>query len=47
MEERIALGILVVEDVFVEVAKRNDGFGKFDAVGSYHYKSQEYFLKLI
>jgi len=47
MKERMTFGILVVDTIFVEVAKRNAGFGEFGAIGSYHFKSQQYFLNLI
>jgi hypothetical protein len=38
---------MVVARLFAEVTTRNNGFGEFGAVGSFHKKAQEYFLEVI
>src|ERR1700738_2864482 len=46
-KERFIFGILVISRFFADVIFRNDGFGVFGAVGSFHTKAQDYFLDLI
>jgi hypothetical protein len=45
--ERFTFAIMVIAHIFEEVAVRNDGFGEFAAIGSFHEKSQVYFLDLL
>ena len=46
-KERFILATLVVSQLFAKVSTHNDGFGEFGAVGSFHKKAQDYFLKVI
>lgn len=46
-EEKFSLATLVASRLFAKVTTRNDGFGVFGAVGSFHKKAQYYFLQII
>ena len=45
--KRFWFATLVISHLFADVSARNEGFGEFGAVGSFHKKAQDYFLKAI
>ena len=45
--DKLTFGTMLTAHIFQKVTSRNDGFGEFGAIGSFHAKSQDYFLDLI
>lgn len=46
-KDRLCLGALFASQIFIEVTNRNEGFGEFGQIGSFHVKVQDYFLALL
>lgn len=44
---KFSLGTIAVATLFSNIGKRNDGFGQFGGIGSYHGRIQDYFLQLL
>ena len=45
--EKFTFGTMITAHIFHQVARRNDGFGEFGAIGACRVNSQDYFLDLI